>query len=168
MLGPNNSDSLQNWFRPDIRSPLLNLQKFQGFEKSIFKSCRMCWNRMNEHEFASRKLLKLKYRRGWPNNSHSLQNWFPPEISSPIFNLKIFQDCEESTPQSCRMHWNLMNENEFGTINLLKLKYRRGDQIIQSFCKIRLPQILGPPSLFCRILKTLRKVPLNHKECIDI
>ena len=26
--GPNNSDILQNWFTPEIRSPLFNLQKF--------------------------------------------------------------------------------------------------------------------------------------------
>ena len=29
-----------------------------------------------------------------------------------------------------------MNENEFGGFKFLKLKYRRGDQIIQLFCRI--------------------------------
>ena len=42
---------------------------------------------MNDDEFGSRKLLKLKYRRGGPNNLDSLQNWFPLEIRSPLFNL---------------------------------------------------------------------------------
>ena len=55
------------------------------------------------------------------------------------------------------MHWNLMNEKEFESIKLLKLNYRRGDQIlggkstpdprnearsieaIQLFCKIGFP-----------------------------
>ena len=32
---------------------------------------------MNDEEFGSRKLLKLKYRRGGPNNSDILQNWSP-------------------------------------------------------------------------------------------
>ena len=59
-----------------------------------------------------------------------------------------------------------MNEDEFGSRKLLKLKYRRGDQIIQTFCKIGSPQKLGPPSLICRYFKTLRKVLLNHAECM--
>ena len=92
-----------------------------------------------------------------PNNSDFLQNWFPPEIRSPLFNLQKFQDSEKSTPESCRMHWNLMNDEEFGSRKLLKLKYRRGDQIIQTFCKIGSPQKLGPPSLICRNFKSLPK-----------
>ena len=59
---------------------------------------------MNDEEFRSRKLLKLKYGRGEPNNSDILQNWFPPEISSPVFNLYKYQTSEKSTPQSCRTH----------------------------------------------------------------
>ena len=112
--------------------------------------------------------LKFKYRSGGPNNSDFLQNWFPLEIRSPLFNLKKFQDFQKSTPPSCRMHGDLMNDDEFGSIKLLKLKYRRGDQIIQTFCKIGSPQKLGPPSLICRNFKTLRKVLLNHEECIEI
>ena len=66
------------------------------------------------------------------------------------------------------MHWNLMNDEEIMTIKFLKLKYRRGDQIIQNFCKIGFPQKLGPPSLISRNFKTLRKLLLNHAECIQI
>ena len=61
-----------------------------------------------------------------------------------------------------------MNDHEFGSINRLKMKYRRGDQIIQSFCKIGSPQKLGPPSLICRHFKAVRDVFLNHAECIEI
>ena len=61
-----------------------------------------------------------------------------------------------------------MNDTEFGSIELLRLKYRRGDQIIQTFCKIGAPLKLGPPSLICTNLKTLRKVLLNHAEYIEM
>ena len=37
------------------------------------------------------------------------------------------------------MNWHLMNEEELGSRELLKLKYRRGDQIIQTFWKIGSP-----------------------------
>ena len=66
------------------------------------------------------------------------------------------------------MHWNLMNDDDFGSRKLLKLKYRKGDQIIQSFYKIGSPQKLGPPSLICRHFKALRKVLNNHAEYIEI
>ena len=66
------------------------------------------------------------------------------------------------------MHSNLMTDDEFGSIKLLKLKYRSGDQIIQTFCKIGSPQKVGLPSLICRNLKTLIKVLLNHAECMEI
>ena len=61
-----------------------------------------------------------------------------------------------------------MNDKEFGSIELLKLKDRRGDQIIQLFCIIGSPQKLGPPSSICRNFKTLRTVLLNHAECTEI
>ena len=58
-----------------------------------------------------------------------------------------------------------MNDDEFGA---RELKYRRGDQIIQTFCKTGFPQKSGPPSFTCRNFKTLRKVLLNHAENIQI
>ena len=36
---------------------------------------------------------------------------------------------------------------EFGSRKLSKLKYRKGDQIIQTFGKTGFPQKLGPPFL---------------------
>ena len=57
-----------------------------------------------------------------PDNSDILQNWFPPEIRYPLFNLYKFENPERSTPESYKMHWNLMNDEEFGSKKLLKLK----------------------------------------------
>ena len=61
-----------------------------------------------------------------------------------------------------------MNGKEFGSIELLRLKYRKRDQIFETFCKIGSPQKLGPPSLISRNFKTLRKVLLNHEEDIEM
>ena len=58
---------------------------------------------MNDEEFGSKKLLKLKYRMGGPNNSDIGQNWFPLEIRSPHFNLKKFQESEKNLPDSFRI-----------------------------------------------------------------
>ena len=93
---------------------------------------------MNDEEWV-RKTFKIEIQKGRQNNSDFLQNWFPPEIMSPLFYLPKFQDFEKSTPESCAMHSNLVNDNKFGSTKLLKFKYRRGDQIIQTFCKIGSP-----------------------------
>ena len=128
----------------------------------------MHWNLLNDEEFGSLQFLKLKYRRGGPNKSAVLQNWFPQEIRSPLFNFRKFQKTGKSTVESCRMHWNLLNDEEFGSLKFLKLKYRSGDQIIQPFCRIGSPKKLGPPSLIWENFKKLTKVLLNHVECIEI
>ena len=47
---------------------------------------------------------------------------------------------ETGTPESYRMNENLMNDEEPGSIKLLKLKYSRGDQVIQTFSRIGSPQ----------------------------
>ena len=105
---------------------------------------------------------------GGPNNSNFPQNWFPPEITSTLFNLYTFNDPEKSPPESCRKRSDVMNGHEFRPIKLLKLKYRKGDQIIQTFCKIGSPDKRCRLSLVCRNFKTLQKVILNHAECIEI
>ena len=61
-----------------------------------------------------------------------------------------------------------MNDEEFGSIEFLRLKYRRGDQTIQTFGKIDSLQKLGLPSLICRNLRTLRKVFLIHAEWTEV
>ena len=66
------------------------------------------------------------------------------KLDSPYFNLYKFLNPERSTPGSYKMHWNLINGKEFESKKLLKLKYRMGDQIIQTFCKIGSPQKLAP------------------------
>ena len=87
----------------------------------------------------------------------------PPRNWVPLFNLQIFRDSEKTTPESCRVYSNLMNDDEFGSAKLLKFKYRRGDQIIHSFWKIG--------SLFFNLQKFQepdKKNPLNHTEHMEI
>ena len=93
------------------------------------------WQKIRVH-----KTFEIEIQKGEPNNSDFLQNSFTPEIRHPLFNFLKFENSEKSTPESYRMHWNLMNGEEFGSTKLLKLKYRRRDQIIQTFCKIGSPK----------------------------
>ena len=70
------------------------------------------------------------------------------------------------------MYWNLMNDDEIGSLKAMKLKYRRRDQVIQIICENG-PPPLPPPKLghfflICRNLKSLRKVILNQAEYIEI
>ena len=60
------------------------------------------------------------------------------------------------------MHWDLLNDEEFGSIKLLKLKYRKGDKLIQTFCKI------GFPLFNFYKLQDSKKSILNRAECIEI
>ena len=117
----------------EIRSPLFNLGIFKKSKKSTLESCRMHWNLMNDKEFGSLKLLKLKYRRG----DQIIQSFFRigslQEIRSPHLNLWKFEKSEKSTSGLCRMHEKLMNDEELKSFNFLKLKYRRVDQIPQLF-----------------------------------
>ena len=66
------------------------------------------------------------------------------------------------------MHLNLMNDEEFESEKLLKLKYRMVDQIVQTFSKIGSPQKLGSPTFICTNLETLRIVLLNNAKGTDI
>ena len=61
-----------------------------------------------------------------------------------------------------------MKDKEFGSKKLFKLNYRRGDQINQAFCKIGSAQKLSTSCLIFMNLKTVKKVLLNHAECIQI
>ena len=56
-------------------------------------------NLQNGAEFGSKKLLIWKYRMGGPNNSDILENWFPPEVRSPLFNFWKFENPERGTPE---------------------------------------------------------------------
>ena len=46
------------------------------------------------------------------------------------------------------MYWNLVNDDEFRPVKLLKLIYRKGDQIIQTFCKIDPPPEIRSPLFY--------------------
>ena len=132
-------------------------------------SSTMHWNLANEEDFGSLKFLKLKYSR-WDQIIQSLcRIGCPQEIRSPLFNLKKFSKVVKSAAESSTMHWNLMNDEGLGPFKLVKLKYRRGDQIIQPFYRIGpLPKILGPPSLIWWNFENLWNVLLNLVECIKI
>ena len=75
------------------------------------------------------KTFKTEIQKEAPNNSEVLQNWFPAQIRSPLFNFQKFKRSEIGTPASSRIHQNLMNDEEFVSLKILKLKYRRGEII---------------------------------------
>ena len=114
----------------EIRSPLFNLRKFQKIERSTGESCGTHWNLRNDEAFECFKFLELKYRRGDQIIPPFYRIGSAEEIRSPLFNLKKFQKIDKSIGELFRTHWNLMNNKEFGSLKFLKLKYRRGDQII--------------------------------------
>ena len=145
----------------EIRSPFFNLKKFQKPEKSTTVSSRTHWNLMNDEEFGSFRLLKFKYRRGHQIIPAFCRIGSPQEIRSPLFNLMNFQKPEKSTAESCRRHWDLMNDEKFGSFELLKLKYRRGDEIIQQFCRIGSPREIRSP------LFNLRKFEKPEKSTAE-
>ena len=107
----------------------------------------MLWHLVNDKEFAPSKLLKLKYRRGHQISQPFCRIGSPQEIMFALFNLWKFRKSEKGTHESCRMHQNLVNDKQFGSFKLLKLKYRRGEQIIQPFCRIVSPKIKDPTLL---------------------
>ena len=61
-----------------------------------------------------------------------------------------------------------MNDEKCESLKLLKLKKKKGGQVIQTFCIIGFSKKLGPPSLNCTGFMNLRNVFLNHAESIDI
>ena len=69
-----------------------------------------------------------------------------------------FQKAEKGAAESGKTHWNLMNNEEFESLKLLKLKHIRKDQIIQPFCRIGSPQeIMSDLFNLKKILKPLEK-----------
>ena len=127
--------------------PLFNFRKFKTTEKSTADSCSTYWNLMNDEELGCLKFLKLKYRRGDQIIQLFCRIGSTQEIRSPLFNFTKFQKIDKSTGESCRTHWNLMDDEQFGCFTFLKLKYRRGDQIIQPFGRIGSHQEIRSPPL---------------------
>ena len=109
----------------EIRSPILTLRKFWKLEKRTGEWCRMHWNLMNDAEFPSFKFLNLKFRTGDQIILPFCRIGFPQEIKSPLLNLRKFWKSEKKTAESCRMHWNLVNDKEFGSFKFFNLKNSR-------------------------------------------
>ena len=101
----------------------------------------MHWNLLTDHEIGSLKFLKLKYRRWYGKIQLFCRIGSDKEIGSSLFNLSKGYKTEKSIGESCRMHWCLLNDNEFGSLKFLKFRYGRGDQIIQPFYRIAPPPL---------------------------
>ena len=127
------------------RLPFFNLSKILKAETSTADWCWMHWILMNDQEYGSFKFLKSKYRRGDKIIQPFCRIGSPQAITSPLFNLKKFWKTEKSTAESCRIHWNLISDEEFGSFKVLKSKYRSGDQLIQPFCRIGSSQEIRLP-----------------------
>ena len=56
-----------------------------------------------------------------------------------------------------------MNDEEFGSVKLLKFKYRRREQKIQTFCKIGSPQKLGPHSYLLKFEDSEKSTPESSR-----
>ena len=98
-----------------------------------------------------------KYRRG----DQIIQTFYrigsPQKLGPPSLICRNVKSLTKKSSESYRTHGNLMNDKEFGSLKVLKLKYRRGDQIIQLFFRSAwfLPRNEAPSiqaiQLFCKI-----------------
>ena len=61
-----------------------------------------------------------------------------------------------------------MNDKEFESLKLLKLKERRGEQIVEQFCRIGSPQEIRYPLFNFRKFKTSEKTTPDSYRCIEI
>ena len=61
-----------------------------------------------------------------------------------------------------------MNDKEFGSLEVLKFKYRREDQIIHTFRRVSFPKKLIRNSLIGRNSRNSRKLSLIQAERIVI
>ena len=103
----------------------------------------------------------MKYERGDQIIQSFCRTVSPQGITSPFFNFGKFSKAEKNTTESWIMHRNQMNEEKFESSKFLKRKYTRGDQIIQSFCRIGSHQEIRS-ALFN--LKKFSKIERNTTE----
>ena len=99
-----------------------------------------------------------KYRRG----DQIIQTFYrigsPQKLGPPSLICRNVKSLTKKSSESYRTHGNLMNDKEFGSLKVLKLKYRRGDQIILLFFRSAwfLPRNQAPSiqaiQLFCKIV----------------
>ena len=112
---------------------------------------------MNDEEFGSVKLLKLKFRRVDQIIQTFCRIGSPQKLGPPSVICRNFKSLTKKSSESYRTHGNLMNEEEFGSLKVLKSKHRRGDQIIEVFFRSAwfLPRNQAPSiqaiQLFCKI-----------------
>ena len=100
---------------------------------------------------------KLKYRRGDQIIQQIYKIGSYQEIRLPLLNLRKFQKIEKSKGESIRTHWSSMNDKEFKSLKFKALKYRKGHQIIQPFCRIASQQELRSPSFNLRKFQKIEK-----------
>ena len=123
-----------------IRFSLFNLRNFSETDKSTAESCRIHWNLVNDKDLGPLKCLIFKYGRGGQIIQPFCTISSPQEIRSLLFSFREISNTEKSTAESCRIHWNLIYDKEFGAFKCFILKYRGGDKISQPFCRIGSPQ----------------------------
>ena len=102
----------------EIRSSLFSSRKLSKTDKSTAESCILHLNLINDEEFGSFKCLTLKYRRGDQRIQPFCRIGSPQKIISPLFNLSKFWKFDKSTADSCRMHWNIINDKNLGPSNV--------------------------------------------------
>ena len=80
-----------------------------------FMTLRKAWSIDGEWTEIQWMTNNLGVKKGGPNNAEILKNWFPPEIKCPLFNFYKFENSQSSTPESYKLHWKLINGEEFGS-----------------------------------------------------
>ena len=75
----------------------------------------MHWNLINDNEFGSFKVLKLKNRNGDQIIQTFRRIGSLKEIRSPLFNLEKFKKSDKSSSELYRAHWNLIQNKKFGS-----------------------------------------------------
>ena len=87
--GPNNSDFLQNWFPPEIRSACLICRNFYSLTKKILWMIENTWKSNEWGRICILESFKIEIQKGLPNNSAVLQTsevlGFSQEIKPPRF-----------------------------------------------------------------------------------
>ena len=115
--------------------------KFQDSEKITRESCRMHRTLINDDgEFESLILLKFKYRTGDQISQTFYKIGAPQKFGSLFLISGNFKKSEKGMSQSSKMHSNLINDEEFGSLKFLNLKHCRGDLKIQTVCRIVWPR----------------------------
>ena len=99
------------------------------------------WRRIWVH-----RTPNIEIENGGPNNSDILQNWFQPENRFPLFNLHKIENPKTITRESYKMHWNLINDEEFGSNRIFKIEIQKGEpnnsDILRNWFP---PEIRSPP-----------------------